>query len=63
MLLDTHNSVADLQAGERGSAPKQAIADALKAVARDGLDMVAVHRSHRWDMLVCTVCGDDLALH
>ncbi len=46
-----------------GRHPKKPIAAALKAVTRDGLEVVEVHRGHRWGVLVCTVCGDRLALH
>lgn len=56
-LLYTHNVVSG------GRHPKKSIADALKAVARDGLDVAEIHRGHRWGALVCTVCGADLALH
>jgi hypothetical protein len=47
----------------RGRHPKKVIADALRAVARDGLDVVEVHRGHRWGELVCLTCGSRLALH
>ncbi len=46
-----------------GRHPKKPIAAALKAVARDGLAVIEIHRGHRWGALVCTVCGADLALH
>lgn len=46
-----------------GSTPQEAIAQALKAVARNGLQVTEIHRGHRWGALVCTVCGADLAIH
>ncbi len=46
-----------------GRRPKKPIAAALKAVVRNELEVVEVHRGHRWGLLVCTVCGDKLALH
>jgi hypothetical protein len=46
----------------KGRHPKKSIADALADVARDGLDVLEVHRGHRWGVLVCTVCGAELAL-
>jgi len=48
---------------DRGRHPKKPIAQALKAVDRDGLQVVEIHRGHRWGALVCTVCGADLAIH
>jgi len=57
MPLYTHNMVSG------GRHPKQPIAAALKAVAREGLEVLEIHRGHRWGALVCTVCGADLALH
>ena len=56
-LLYTDNLVS------LGRHPKKPIADALKAVAREGLEVVEIHRGHRWGALVCRVCGADLALH
>lgn len=56
-LLYTNNMVSG------GRHPKKPIADALKAVAREGLQVVEIHRGHRWGALVCMVCGADLALH
>ena len=47
----------------KGRHPKKPIADALADVARDGLDVLEVHRGHRWGVLVapCAVpnwrCG------
>jgi hypothetical protein len=55
-MLEGRNMVS------KGRHPKKPIADALADVARDGLDVLEVHRGHRWGMLVCTVCGADLAL-
>ena len=55
-LLHTDNLVS------LGRHPKKPIADALKAVAREGLEVVEIHRGHRWGALVW-VCGADLALH
>jgi hypothetical protein len=46
----------------RGRHPKKPISDALRAVARGGLEVVEVHRGHRWGDLVCTTCGVRLAL-
>jgi hypothetical protein len=46
-----------------GRHPKKPIAGALRAVARDGLEVVEIHRGHRWGVLVCTVCGADLTLN
>lgn len=46
----------------RGRHPRKPIADALSAVARDGLTVEEIHRGHRWGALVCTTCGDDLPL-
>jgi len=46
-----------------GRHPKKPIADALRAVTRDGLEVVEIHRGHRWGVLVCTVCGADLTLN
>jgi len=46
-----------------GRHPRKPIADALKAVAREGLEVVEIHRGHRWGVLVCMVCGADLALY
>lgn len=41
-----------------GRHPKKPIADALRDVARDGLEVVEVHKGHRWGALVCTSCGE-----
>jgi len=47
----------------RGRHPKKAIADALADVVQDGVvDVEEIHRGHRWGALVCTICGDQLAL-
>lgn len=56
-MLYAHNMAS------RGRHPKKPIADALAAVARDGLDVVEIHRSHRWGALVCTVCKADLPIY
>lgn len=47
----------------KGRHPKKPIADALASVARDGLDVIEIHRAHRWGKLVCTVCGADIPLY
>lgn len=41
-LLYTNNLVSE------GRHPKKQIAKALKAVAREGLEVVEIHRGHRW---------------
>ncbi len=56
MLLYTHNVVSS------GRHPKKPIVDALAAVARPGLRVDQIHKGHRWGVLVCEVCGDDLSL-
>ncbi len=56
MPLYTHNVVSS------GRHPKKPIADALAAVARPGLRVDQIHKAHRWGVLVCEVCGDDLSL-
>lgn len=47
----------------KGRHPKKPIADALAAVARDGLRVDEIHKGHRWGALVCTVCGTQLAIY
>lgn len=46
----------------KGRHPKKQIADALAAVARDGLEVNEIHRGHRWGALVCTVCKAKLPI-
>lgn len=48
---------------DKGRHPKQPIAHAIKAVQRDGLSVVEIHKGHRWGAVVCTVCGADLAIY
>lgn len=55
--LYTHNMVSS------GRHPKAPIADALKAVERDGLRVDVIHKGHRWGALTCTRCGDDLPIY
>jgi hypothetical protein len=47
----------------RGRHPKKPIADALAEVARDGLEVVEIHRGHRWGALVCATRKARLALY
>ena len=46
----------------KGRHPKNAVNDALTAAETAGLQVVEVHRGHRWGMLVCPVCGADRAV-
>ena len=47
----------------RGRHPKKAIADALADVVQDGVvEVEEIHRGHRWGVLTCTICGDQLAI-
>lgn len=55
-LLYTRNVVSG------GRHPKKPIADALTAVDCPGLRVDQIHKGHRWGVLVCEVCGDDLSL-
>lgn len=45
-----------------GRHPKKQIADALAAVSRDGLTVQEIHRAHRWGVLTCTSCGENLGI-
>ncbi len=45
-----------------GRHPKKPIADALAAVAGDNLRVDQIHKGHRWGVLVCVICGDDLSI-
>lgn len=55
-LLYTRNVVSS------GRHPKKPIADALAAVDCPCLRVDQIHKGHRWGVLVCEVCGDDLSL-
>jgi hypothetical protein len=47
----------------RGRHPKKPIADALAEVVQDGiLEVDEIHRGHRWGVLTCTICGDQMAI-
>lgn len=54
--LYTHNVVSS------GRHPKKPIADALAAVTCDNLRVDQIHKGHRWGVLVCVICGDDLSI-
>ncbi|MGQ0777217.1 MAG: hypothetical protein ACT4NY_22845 [Pseudonocardiales bacterium] len=41
---------------------ERSLADALAAVARPDLRVDEIHKGHRWGVLGCEVCGDDLSL-
>jgi hypothetical protein len=46
----------------KGRHPKQPIAAALTAVDRPGLEVVEIHKGHRWGALICTKCRTDLPI-
>lgn len=56
-MLHTDNLVSS------GRHPKKPIADALRTAVRDGLRVDEAHKAHRWGVLVCTRCGNDLPIY
>lgn len=46
----------------KGRHPKAPIAKALKALDSTKFEVVALHTGHRWGIVRCLTCGDDIAI-